>query len=119
MKRLLLLLLMISAFGCLPRDVLAINLNFMEDSVIAQFDDKDWEMLQSAVLKALNERDDGSTVSWKNDKSGHWGSVTPLDTTAQAGTKCRRVRFENHTAHETGGSTFRYCHTDAGWKIAP
>jgi surface antigen len=118
MKRLL-LLLAVSAFGGLSQDVWSINLNFLEDSVVAQFDNKDWEMLQSTVLKALDERDNGSTVSWKNDKSGHWGSVTPLDTTVQAGTKCRRVRFENHTAYETGGGTFKYCHTDDKWRVAP
>jgi len=118
MKHLLIVLVALFCMVGQVHDAMAANLRFLKDSVVARFDDVDWQMLQNAVTDALEQSADGASVTWRNDKSGHWGTVTPLNTLQQQGLKCRLVRFVNHTKDQTGSGTAKYCDTKTGWKVA-
>ena len=118
MKHLLIVLAVILGFVMPLHTTMAGNLRFLKNSVAAQFDDADWDLLQNAVTEVLEHHVDGSKVTWTNDKSGHWGTVTAVRSTQDEGLKCRLVRFVNHAKNRTGGGTFKYCHTEDGWKVA-
>jgi surface antigen len=118
MKKLFPVILVLSTAGLFTPGACAANLGFLKGAAVEQFNDADWKMLDHAVDDALNNQPDGKGVTWKNEETGHWGTVTPLTTMQKHGLKCRKVRFENTAGKRTGQATFTYCDKDGVWKLA-
>lgn len=95
----------------------AVNMQFLKYSPVASFTSEDFEMLQRAGHKALNENQDGQTIEWKNVKTNNSGSITPLDTSEIDGMHCRKTKITNQAKNRFSHSTFTFCKIDEGWKL--
>lgn len=82
-------LLLAVAVVALPMTAHASNMGFLEFSPSAFFTDKDWDIVRETANDLLNNREDGASMSWKNEENGHNGTLTVLRTSAQLGTTCR------------------------------
>ena len=71
------------------------NLRFLDYSPARYFTDKDWEMGKVKAREALDNGEDGVTVSWDNPDSKNSGQYTPMDTTTVDGKACRSLRIEH------------------------
>lgn len=89
---------------------------FTNDAAIRYFTDKDWQIFQANMYNALNNYQDGSTLTWQNPQSNASGSFTPSATTQQNGTVCRKLTIVNNAQHRTGQSTYKFCKINNAWK---
>ncbi|WP_423824044.1 RT0821/Lpp0805 family surface protein [Salinisphaera sp. SPP-AMP-43] len=96
----------------------AFNFRFLDSSAVARFTDEDWQVLRDATRQALNHGSDGDTITWRNDKTGHWGTITPSPASDRAGATCRRTRFVANAAQRTSDTTVTFCRIDGQWKVA-
>ncbi|NIR32395.1 MAG: hypothetical protein GWN84_24445 [Gammaproteobacteria bacterium] len=113
-------LLVALALAAAAPTTLAQGLHFLKNSPVSYFDDEDWRLMQEAIREALDNNPDGEKVSWENPKTGHNGSVTPLNTYQDFGTTCRRARLFNEAESASGASTFNFCKDteEDRWKVA-
>ncbi len=96
----------------------ALNLGWMKNSPVRHFNDADWTLLKQAVATALNEKDNGEIVEWKNDESGNHGTLKPVSRVEVDGRECRDVEVRNFAGNLVGGGTFRLCRMEDGeWKL--
>lgn len=96
------------------------NLQFLEDSPIAKFNDKDVEIMLHTLTDALDNAGDGVEVKWENTKTGHHGSITPLNKITRDGMDCRRVDIHNVAEPFKGGARYLLCkHDDGEWRAEP
>lgn len=94
------------------------NMRFLEFSPSTYFNDKDWELLQSATRKLLDEGGKGQTVSWKNDENGHNGKLTLLGSFTKFGTTCRRLKVFSDAVEVSATRVVDMCKDKEGeWKI--
>lgn len=118
LRRLAVLVLVIGLLGLLPlQQAQAFNFRFLKNSAVARFTDADWQMLREATRQALDHGSDGDTVTWRNEQSGHWGSVTPYPASDRQGVSCRQARFVTHAAQRTGDTSVMFCQRDGQWKV--
>jgi len=109
---------LLTLLACAP--VNAANLFFLKDAPITGLDDEDRKILKETARDALENAEDGATMSWKNPKTGHFGDITVIDTHKDYGTICRTVHFFLSAANKTGRSEFRACKADDDtWRLAP
>lgn len=96
------------------------NLGFLERSPVAYLTPEDKEILADAFHELLSEHADGETVEWRNERTGHFGSLTVLDTHDDLGTTCRTVRARTTAGGIEGGGRYRLCLAEDGsWVFAP
>ncbi len=93
------------------------NLAFMQDTAGQFFQDSDWQMFAANVQHALNTLPNGKNETWINPKTGHGGSLMPLNSMKKNGTVCRNLRIINRAQHRTDKYTFTYCKLGPGWKL--
>jgi surface antigen len=94
------------------------NLRFMDDTPISHFNDRDIQMLQETIDKALNEAPDGTTVNWANKSTGASGTITPKGRFERAGSECRKARATTKYKTLTGGGEFNFCKSAEGnWQL--
>lgn len=102
----------------LAMPVFSANFKFLEDSVIASYNDEDLELLKSALKKTLNNNKDGEVTTWKNPETGNAGAIAPANTFEKDGMTCRRIKIINRAGEKKGKSEFNYCKVaDGSWKI--
>ncbi len=96
----------------------ALNLKWLEFSPVKYFTEKDWELLRQAARTALEDKADGESVKWRNEESGHYGSMTPISRLQVDGRPCRDLVIRNFAGGVNGGGTYRICRMEDGdWKI--
>ncbi len=96
----------------------ALNLKWLEFSPVKYFDAKDWELLRASANTALNEKADGESIRWRNEGSGHYGSLTPISRLQVEGRECRDLVIRNFAGGMSGGGTYRLCRMEDGdWKL--
>lgn len=97
----------------------AANLGFLQYSPSAYFDDEDWSLVRAAVDDALENKKTGETVTWRNDKTGSHGEITPLETFEKFDTSCRRVRMSNEAKNIKATRLVDLCRDKSSgeWKI--
>jgi surface antigen len=98
---------------------LAFNeVRLLNDAVVRDFSDKDWELAWGTVQEALSSAGDGETLTWENPETGAFGSATPSATTDRDGTVCRSLTMVNNARNQRGESTLEYCRKpDGTWGI--
>lgn len=93
----------------------ASNYGFLATSPMAYLTQTDYKFLMNAQQTALNSRD-GAKISWKNPKTGAFGTIIPSHTTRVNGLLCRNLTL-SITAHNLPGqSTHTFCKYSDGWK---
>jgi surface antigen len=111
-------LVLVVASIALPLTLHASNMRFLEFSPSAFFTEKDWELLRGAAKDLLDNHKDGDSVSWKNEESGHNGKLTVLDTYADFGTTCRRMKVFSDAIEVSATRLVNMCRNKEGlWKI--
>lgn len=115
MKRKILVVLLL--FGLTPA-AFAFNLLFLRDSPVAQFTPEDTGLMVENFYHAMNENEDGEIAEWKNEDSGNFGSILPLNTTQEGDSKCRRVVIENSARGLHAKSEYKFCKAPEGkWLV--
>lgn len=96
----------------------ALNLKWLEFSPAKHFTKTDWDLLRGAARTALSERDNGETVEWRNQETGHYGTLTPISSLEVDGRPCRDLVIRNFAEGLQGGGTYRLCRMQGGeWKL--
>ena len=98
----------------------ASNLRFLEYSPSTYFNDEDWRLVRAAVDDALENKQAGETVTWKNQDTGSHGQITPLESFEKYDTACRRVRMTNEANNIKATRIVDLCKDKSSgeWKIA-
>ena len=100
--------------------VAAANIGFLTRGPVAYLSQAEFEMLNAAVDKALEDAEEGEAIEWSNPDSGHNGTVTLLDIHEDFDTVCRTLRVYTEAAGRRGGGDFRLCLADDDtWRFAP
>ena len=89
----------------------AFNLLFLKDSPVADFDSVDTGLMVETFYHAMNDTEDGTVSEWKNEDSGHYGSIIPSATSIDGDRTCRDVKIENHARNNSAVSNLRFCKT--------
>ncbi len=111
-------LVLVVASIVLPLTVHAANMRFLEFSPSAFFTEKDWELVKEAAEDLLDNHEDGKSVSWKNEENGYNGKLTVLNTYADFGTTCRRLRVFSDAIQVSATRLVNMCKNKEGlWKI--
>lgn len=111
-------LILAIAVAAAPAFALASNMRFLEFSPSAFFTEEDWDMVRGAATDLLDNRADGESASWKNEKNGHNGKLTVLNTYAEFGTTCRRMRVFSDAIEVSATRIVNMCKNKKGeWKI--
>lgn len=93
----------------------AFNTEFLSDAPIARFNDKDVEIWLDTLSNALDKGKDGAEVKWENPKTGHGGTITPLNAKTHNGMDCRDADIRNFAGDFTGQSVYLMCKKDGKW----
>jgi len=94
----------------------AANPGFMHDvAPISDFNKEDGEMFWNAVYRALDSKNDGEKLAWKNDKTGNSGLVNPLSTYQDGDIQCRDLRIINRSTKSISESKYKFCKRDGKW----
>lgn len=100
--------------------VVAFNTQFLEDAPIARFNDEDVDIMMRSLHDALDAAGDGEQVEWSNNKTGHHGSTTPLDTITKDGQHCRNAVIRTFADHLEGSARYLLCkEKDGNWQVRP
>ncbi len=111
-------LVLVLASIAVPLTIHAANMRFLEFSPSAFFTEKDWELLRTAAQDLLDNHKDGESMSWKNEESGFNGKLTVLNTYADFGTTCRRLRVFSDAIEVSATRLVNMCKNKEGvWKI--
>ena len=66
----------------------------------------------------IQDHADGGSVSWKNEDNGYNGKLTGLETYAEFGTTCRRMRVFSDAIEVSASRIVNMCKNKKGeWKI--
>lgn len=99
----------------LTAPVYAGNFTFLTDAPVSYFTNDDWDYYTAAQNKALHAAD-GVKITWKNPKTGAWGSFTPSNTRKENGVLCRNIKIVNNARGRTGEAVYKTCKLQNGWK---
>lgn len=111
-------LVLVIAIIAPPLTVHASNMRFLEFSPSAFFTEKDWELLRGVAQDLLDNHKDGESLSWKNEESGYNGKLTVLNTYAEFGTTCRRMKVFSDALEVSATRIVNMCRNKEGvWKI--
>ena len=114
MKIIINFILILSFFISLA--VYSVNYSFLDDTAGEYFNDEDWAIFLKTQKQALNQYKDGAEVTWKNPKTGSFGSFVPSNTIRQEGMLCRNLTIVNNANHRTGEATLTFCKVKGEWK---
>ena len=111
-------LVLVFASIAVPLTVHASNMRFLEFSPSAFFTEKDWELIRTAARDLLDNHKDGESMSGKNEENGYNGKLTVLNTYADFGTTCRRLRVFSDAIEVSATRLVNMCKNKEGvWKI--
>ncbi len=79
----------------------------------------DRRLMSQTTEHALNETPRNTTTTWRNPDNGHYGTITPLNTTEpRAGTYCREYQQTVTVGGQTQEAYGTACRQpDGAWKI--
>ncbi len=98
--------------------VLGVNLKALEYSPVRYFTEEDWTLARSTASQALSEGESGKSYRWDNERSGSYGSLSPISDEIVDGRRCRDLVIRNFAGGVNGGGTYRFCQMEEGsWKV--
>jgi len=99
--------------AALPLPASADNYRFLKDTPVSRFNDEDFRLLNEATKKALATPDLGQPVSFKNEKTGSQGSITPQ---AGSAANCRSLTVELHHKATNSKNVHELCQVNGTWQ---
>ena len=96
------------------------DLSFLGQAPLRFFSDQDLRLMGDAMDQALNDAEDGESISWSNEQTGNSGTIKPLRGFSHQGLDCRRVEIINRAKKATRGdatSRVDYCKADETWRV--
>jgi len=92
----------------------AINMSGFREAPVTRLNNAELKAFRAAVIKALDEAPDGTTVEWKADKTRFSSKITPHKSFVDGKRKCREATVESdaHDRYQRGRYTF--CKGDKG-----
>ena len=114
--KIMMTLLSLLTLSFLSFSVWSENYSFLDDTAGQYFDDQDWALFTKGQKQALNYYHDGSKLTWKNPKTGSWGSFVPSHTSKKMGLVCRDLTIVNSANNRIGKSTLTFCKENGQWK---
>jgi surface antigen len=111
-----LVLLLIGLAG----NAMAVNTRFLRSTPAARFNAQDFEMLQAAFDKAMDDGANGVTVEWQNAATGSAGAITPHDRFEREGQSCRHTTVATSHRQRRSESGHVFCKAaNDGWRLQP
>ena len=101
----------------LQTEAFAFNTQFLDDAPIARFNKKDIEIWLDTLSDTLDNGEDGVEVKWENPKTGHNGTIVPLNRKTHQGMDCRDVDIRNFAGNFTGRAIHLMCKKDDNWVV--
>ena len=98
--------------------VSAVGLGFAKHSAERYFTDSDWDLLQKTGQHMLFNVPDHELVDWKNEETGHSGTMWAEAFGSYKGQPCRRVYLVNRANKRADAGDVVMCEiAKKGWKI--
>ena len=112
--------LFISFLACLlglSGTVMGAVYGFLDQAPMRYFSAEDIAMMSANIDAVLAAPDDNQDRTWRNEKTGNFGSAVSLRTFEANGMHCRRLRIDNHAQGNDDRSTADLCQVDGTWKV--
>jgi surface antigen len=112
--------LLLLVLACQAGTALAVNTRFLRSTPAARFNAQDFEKLQAAFLKAMDEGENAVTVEWRNPATGSAGAITPHDRFEQDGRLCRHTTVATSHRQRQLERGHVFCKgPDGNWQVIP
>jgi hypothetical protein len=97
------------------------NLNFLRNSVMANFQQDDTDLMRKNANEVLESPDANARKEWSNPRTGASGSAQVVGQfTASDAAPCKRLRLVNRAAQQHSQSTHTMCRYEGrGWILNP
>lgn len=92
------------------------NLRFLQNTPISKFKGADTELLTKALNQALDNGEDGTPVTWKNNDTGSSGSITPSKD-PEGRSNCRKALVKNRHQKLYNATEAVFCKANDKWKL--
>ena len=95
----------------------ALNVNFLKDSILAEFSEEEAVEFKQFVANTLDDVKDLKSVVWKSSTSDMAGKLLIMSTYSSEGVSCRRSRFIIKNAQKKEPFQFEICKREGRWAI--
>jgi len=95
----------------------ASNVSFLKYATITDFNDADIQQMLDESNVVLTNKKPGEVHAWKNKDSENGGEITIIKQYQEQGSPCKRLKFRNHSKHQSGVSYFNFCFIEKSWKV--
>ena len=105
MNRFLLPILMLA----LSSPAAALNMNGFKDAPITRLTGEELKAFRAAVMKALDEAPEGTTVEWKAPKTPFVSKITPQRRFSDGKLQCREATIESDARDRFQRGLYTFC----------
>jgi surface antigen len=105
MTRKLLVLVLLAAVS----PAIAINMNGFKDAPITRLTGEELKAFRAAVMKALDEAPEGTTVEWKAPKTPFVSKITPQRRFSDGKQQCREATIESDARDRFQRGLYTFC----------
>ena len=96
----------------------ALNMSGFKDAPITRLTGEEVKLFHAAVMKALNESPDGSTVEWKAPKTRFASKITLQKSYTEGKLKCREATIESDAHDRFQRGIYNFCKGEkGGWQF--
>jgi surface antigen len=96
----------------------AINMSGFKDAPITRLTGEELKTFRAAVMKALDEAPEGSTVEWKAPKTAFTSKITPMKRFTDGKLQCREATIESDARDRFQRGLYVFCKTANGeWQF--
>ena len=95
----------------------ASNVSFLKYATITDFNDADIQQMLDESNTVLNNKKPGEVHVWKNGESENGGEITIIRQYQEQENQCKRLKFRNHSKHQSGVAYFNFCFIEKSWKL--
>src|SRR5262245_35919911 len=98
--------------------VWALNMSGFRDAPITRLTADEVKEFKAAVMKALDDTADGTTVEWKAPKTRFVSKITPQKSFSEGKSKCREATVESDSHDRFQRGVYTFCKGDKGdWQF--
>lgn len=109
------LLVALLAFG---GSAWALNMSGFRDAPITRLTGEELKAFRAAVMKALDEAPEGTTVEWKAPKTPFVGKITPQRRFSDGKLQCREATIESDARDRFQRGLYTFCRQANGeWQF--
>jgi surface antigen len=90
------------------------NYAFLNQSALSKCAERDGRVFTSTLLRALNHAADGSTVEWRNARTGDYGRILVLSD-PDGVSACRLARIATTHKNVDRQDLYQFCRKNGKW----